>query len=232
MSEILVIIPSYNEKDNIASLIDALFALPIDADILVVDDSSDETANIVKSKQLEQPKLFLNKRTVKTGRGSAVLEGFRFALQKDYRLIVEMDADFSHDPQELPSLLALAGPNTLVIGSRYLKESRIVNWPLSRTIFSRLANFYAESVLRIGIHDYTNGYRVYGREALQKLAPEKIQSQGHIVLSEIAYQLFRKGVTFREVPTVFVNRLRGSSNFSLALIFEAFLSVLRIRFFA
>ena len=230
MSRTLIIIPSYNEQDNIASLIDTLFSLSLNADILIVDDSSDGTADVVRKKQVGEPRLFLNKRAVKSGRGSAVLEGFCFALARDYQRIVEMDADLSHDPKELPSLMAVSGPNTLVIGSRYLKDSKIRNWPLARTVFSRLANVYAEAVLGIGIHDYTNGYRVYGREALEKLEPEKIESSGHIVLSEIAYQLFCKGVTFREVPTVFVNRLRGSSTFSISLIVEAFLSVLRIRF--
>lgn len=230
MPKTLIIIPSYNEKENIASLIDALLKLPVGADVLVVDDSSDGTAAMLKEKQVTEPRLFLIAREKKSGRGTAVLEGFRFALSRDYQRIVEMDADFSHDPKELSSLLALSGSNTLVIGSRYLKTSKILNWPRSRRVFSKCANFYAHIVLGIGIHDYTNGYRVYGREALEKLDIEKIKSRGYIVLSEIAYQLFRKGVSFAEVPTIFVNRARGVSSFSLKEAREAFLSVLRIRF--
>ena len=230
MYKTLIIIPSWNEKENISSLIDALFGLPIGADVLVVDDSSDGTADVIRKKQETQPRLALIQREKKSGRGTAVLEGFRYALSRDYRRIVEMDTDFSHDPKELPTLLAVSGDNKLVIGSRYLKTSRILNWPLSRRIFSRCANYYANLVLGIGIHDYTNGYRVYGREALEKLNIGNIKSGGFIVLSEIAYQLFRKGVSFVEVPTIFVNRERGVSSFSLIEAREAFLTVLRIRF--
>ena len=230
MSKTLIIIPSYNEKENIGSLIDALFALPIGADILVVDDSSDGTIDLIKKKQAGEPRLHLIARGKKSGRGTAVLEGCRFALSHGYERIAEMDADFSHNPNELPSLLAVSGPNKLVIGSRYLKASRILDWPLSRRIFSRCANFYANVILGIGIHDYTNGYRVYGREALEKLEFNKIKSHGYIVLSEVAYQLFRKGVAFEEVPIIFVNRQRGVSNFSIKEAREAFFSVLRIRF--
>ena len=230
MLKTLIIIPSYNEKGNIGSLIDTLFALPIEADILVVDDSNDGTADVIKKKQISKPRLHLIAREKKSGRGTAVLEGCRFALSHGYERIAEMDADFSHNPNELPSLLAVSGPNKLVIGSRYLKSSRILDWPLSRRIFSRCANFYANLILGIGIHDYTNGYRVYGREALEKLEFNKIKSHGYIVLSEVAYQLFRKGVAFEEVPTVFVNRQRGVSSFSIKEAREAFFAVLRIRF--
>jgi dolichol-phosphate mannosyltransferase len=132
-------------------------------------------------------------------------------------------------PTSVASLLAVSGDNTLVIGSRYLPTSKILNWPLTRRIFSKFANFYANLILRIGIHDYTNGYRVYGREALKKLDMAQIKNQGYIVLSEISYQLFKKGVKFAEVPTRFVNRRRGASNFSLKEIREAFTSVIRIR---
>ncbi len=226
----LVIIPSYNEYENIVKLCEALLADNSETEVLVVDDSSDNTAELVAEKQKIEPRLSLIKREVKGGRGSAVLEGFKFALARDYERIAEMDADFSHDPREFESLLAASADNTVVIGSRYVKGSRIVGWPLSRRIFSKCANFYANSVLGIGIHDYTNGYRIYGREALEKLDMSKITGLGYIVLSEISYQLFKKGVKFVEVPTVFVNRRRGVSNFSLKEVREAFTSVLRIKF--
>jgi dolichol-phosphate mannosyltransferase len=229
MSKTLVIIPCYNEAENIVNLINALLALPLGVDVLVVDDSKDNTAELVRERQLGEPRLSLIKREEKGGRGTAVLAGFKFALARDYDRIVEMDADFSHNPTELASLLAVSGDNTLVIGSRYLPTSKILNWPLTRRIFSKFANFYANLILRIGIHDYTNGYRVYGREALKKLDMAQIKNQGYIVLSEISYQLFKKGVKFAEVPTRFVNRRRGASNFSLKEIREAFTSVIRIR---
>jgi dolichol-phosphate mannosyltransferase len=230
MPKTLVIIPSYNERENIASLIDALLALPFDLEVLVVDDGTDGTAEIVASKGEKEPRVHCIWRGGKGGRGSAVLDGFRFARTHNFDRIVEMDADFSHDPRELSRLLEKAGDDVLVIGSRYLPGSSIRNWPLSRRVFSKCANFYANAVLQIGISDYTNGYRVYGKTALAKLDMDTIRSSGYIVLSEIAYQLFREGVSFREVPTTFVNRQRGASNFSLREARDAFTSVLRIRF--
>ena len=169
------------------------------------------------------------KREGKGGRGTAVIEGFKFALARDYQFIAEMDADFSHDPHEFKKLMAVAGDNTMVIGSRNVRGSKIVNWPLGRRIFHKLANIYADFILGIGIHDYTNGYRIYGRTALEKLDISKIKQRGYIVLSEISHQLFKKGVKFVEVPILFIHR-RGNSNFSLKEVIEAFLSVLRIRF--
>ena len=229
MAKILVIIPSYNEKDTVIVLIEKLFHLKLDLDVLVVDDSKDETGDLIKKKQLERANLYLIKRQGKLGRGTAVLDGLKFGFNKDYQYFVEMDADLSHQPDELPSLMSLAAPNQVVIGSRYLKESKIVNWPFKRRIFSRLANFYAGLILGIGIHDYTNGFRVYGREAALKINFGEIKSTGYIVLSEIAYQLFKKGVEFVEQKTIFINRSRGRSNFSFKEIKESFLSVLRIK---
>ena len=226
----LIIIPSYNESENIVRLINVLLSENQNVEVLVVDDSSDNTADLVKQRQVDEPRLHLIKRQGKGGRGTAVLDGFKFALSRDYKLVAEMDADFSHDPHEFQSLVAVSGDNIMVIGSRDIKGSRIVNWPWKRVAFHRLANIYANIILRIGIHDYTNGYRIYGRGALEKLDISKIKGIGYIVLSEISYQMFRKGVKFVEVPTLFVNRRRGVSNFSLKEITEAFTSVLRVRF--
>jgi len=229
MSKILVIIPTYNEADTIVSLVEKLFSLSLDLDIVIVDDGQDGTENLIRQQLTSRPNLFLIKRQIKAGRGSAVLEGIKFGLSKDYDLLAEMDADFSHQPEELPGLMKLAAANRVVIGSRYVKGSKIINWPLGRRIFSRLANFYAALILGIGINDYTNGYRVYGREAARKLDFVKIKSSGYIVLSEIAYQLFKKGVEFVEQKTTFINRRRGQSNFSIKEIKESFISVLRIK---
>jgi len=229
MDKILVIIPTYNEEKTIIQLIDELFSLQLNLDILVVDDGKDKTGELVSEKQKEKQNLFLNKREKKAGRGSAVIEGIRFGLKKDYDYIVEMDADFSHQPKELPELMKLASPNGVVIASRYLKGSVIKNWPLQRKVFSRFANIYANFILRIGLHDYTNGYRIYGREALKKIDLNNIQASGYIVLSEIAYMLHLAGATFKERETLFINRVHGDSNFSLHEIKEAFASVIRIK---
>ncbi len=230
MPKTLIIIPCYNESDNIINLITVLLKDNATVDVLVVDDSQDNTADLVREKQKSEPRLFLIKRQGKGGRGTAVLDGFKFGIERGYERIAEMDADFSHDPKEFSSLLTVSGDNTLVIGSRYLKESKIVGWPIQRRVFSKLANFYANIILGIGIHDYTNGYRIYGREAIKSLDISKIKEKGYIVLSEISYQLFKRGVKIIEVPTVFVNRRRGVSNFSLKEITDAFTSVLKIRF--
>lgn len=227
----LIIIPCYNESENIVRLIDVLLSENSNTDVLVVDDSVDNTALLVKARQVGEPRLFLIKRQGKGGRGTAILDGFKFALARDYTRVAEMDADFSHDPHEFSSLMAVSGDNVMVIGSRDLKESKIVGWPTTRIAFHVLANIYANIILRIGIHDYTNGYRIYGRKALEKLDMSKIKGIGYIVLSEISYQMFKNGVEFREVPTVFVNRRRGASNFSLKEIIEAFTSVIRVKLY-
>lgn len=229
MPKTLIIIPCYNESENIVKLIDVLLSIDPSIEVLVVDDSRDNTAELVRNRQTNEARLHLIKRQGKGGRGTAVLDGFKFALARDYKLIAEMDADFSHEPREFKSLVAVSADNTMVIGSRDLKESKIVGWPWKRTLFHKFANFYAKIILRIPIKDYTNGYRIYGRGALEKLDMTRIKGIGYIVLSEISYQLFKKGVKFVEVPTVFVNRKRGASNFSLKEITEAFTSVIRIK---
>lgn len=229
MPNILVIIPTYNEQENIIKLIDKLNSLKSDLDILVVDDGDDNTEELIRGKQADTPNLFLIKRNGKSGRGSAVLDGLKFGLQKDYQYLAEMDADFSHQPEELPGLLKMAKLDNIIIGSRYARGSRIVNWPIKRRIFSKLANFYANAILRIGIFDYTNGYRIYGRKAIEKLDFNLIKSKGYIVLSEISYQMHKKGVKFIECKSLFINRNRGASNFSLKEIKEAFISVIKIK---
>lgn len=229
MSKILVIVPTYNEEATIGKLVKQLLNLNLNLDILVVDDGTDKTPDIIKNHSAYGHQLFLIKRQLKSGRGTAVIEGLKFGLEGDYDYFVEMDADSSHQPDELPGLIKLAAADNVVIASRYLPGSQIKNWPLRRKIFSRLANFYANLVLGIGLHDYTNGYRVYGRAAVQKLDLNKIKSIGYIVLSEIAYFLHRRGVKFKENKTLFINRNRGVSNFSSKEIKEAFSAVWRIK---
>ena len=224
-----MIVPTYNEQATIKQLIEELLALPDAIDVLVVDDGSDDTEKIVRAIIAGTPRVSIIKRAVKSGRGTAVIEGLKFGLSKGYEYLAEMDADFSHPPRELPELLKLAGPNKVVIASRYVKGSRIENWPISRRIFSKFANFYANLILGIGIHDYTTGYRIYGRQALEKIDLNSITSIGYIVLSEIAYRLHQVKAEFIERPSVFVNRSRGASNFSFKEVTEAFASVIRLK---
>ncbi|MFA6039791.1 MAG: polyprenol monophosphomannose synthase [Candidatus Peribacteraceae bacterium] len=228
----LVIIPSFNERENIGALVEEVLAVAPGIEVLVVDDSSpDGTAETVRQAQGRHPdRLHLIVRQGKGGRGSAVLEGFAFALKGPYLRILEMDADFSHRPSEIPTLIEAAEHADCVVGSRYLPGSEIHHWGWKRTFFSAFANRYARVVLGIPLSDYTNGFRCYRREAVEGLEPERIDAKGYVVLSEVAYQLHRKGFRFAQVPTVFVNRRRGISNLSFREIREAFLSVLRIRF--
>ncbi len=227
----LVIIPCYNEAENIVQLVDRLMDLYPSIEVLVVDDSSpDGTAALVKKAQERHAgRLHLIVRQGKGGRGSAVLAGFAWALERDYEIVFEMDSDFSHKPEEIASFMEKIKNNDMVVGSRYLPGSEIREWGPKRTFFSKWANRYARLVLRIPMSDYTNGFRAYRRKALEMIDMKKIDAKGYVVLSEVAYQLHRKGATIGEVPTVFVNRRRGISNLTGHEIHEAFFSVIRIR---
>ena len=227
--KILVIIPTYNEQDNILLLIDKIFNLKLNINILVVDDGEDKTVHLVRQRQATTDKLFLIKRCGQTGRGSAVVEGLKFGLKQDFDYFLEMDADFSHRPEEIPELLKLARNFDIVIASRYIKGSELKNWSVKRRVFSRLANIFINIVLGLGLHDYTNGYRVYTREAVEQLEFDKIESTGYIALSEIAYQFFKKSFKFVERKTLFINRSRGNSKFSYREIKDAFITTLSIK---
>lgn len=228
---VLVIVPSYNERENIAALIESVLAHGPEIDVLVVDDESpDGTSGVVNAEIGKHAgRLHLMTRRGKGGRGSAVLEGFRYALEHGYDLVLEMDADFSHKPDEIPLLLDRIQTCDFVVGSRYLPQSEIHDWGWKRTFFSRWANRYARAVLHIPLSDYTNGFRCYRRAAVEAVETDHIDAKGYVVLSEVAYQLHRKGFSLGEVPTIFVNRRRGISNLSIHEIKEAFFSVLRIR---
>jgi len=229
MADILVIIPTYNERENITALCRELLATSQEIEILVVDDNSpDDTAKVVADLAATNERVHLVVREGKGGRGGAVLAGMAWGLARPYRLFFEMDADFSHRPCEVPLFLEAIRRADVVVGSRYLPSSRIVNWPRLRRFFSGWANRYARFFLGIPITDYTNGYRCYRREAAAAINPDAINARGYIVLSEIAVQLHSKDFKFAEVPTVFVNRRRGESNLSRREITSAFWGVLSL----
>lgn len=226
-----VVIPTYREADNIASLIRSLQQVVPGVVIVIVDDSPDSaTADAVAAVQSDN--VTCMRRGSKSGRGSAVLVGMGRLLEQDCNPIIEMDADFSHDPNELPRLLAAlerAGSG-LVIASRYIAGSSITNWPLRRRVFSRSANWLARRLLRIPVADYTNGYRAYDRSAARTVADTcgRVGS-GFIALSETLVNLWCRGYDVSEVPTHFVNRTRGESSVSWREIRNAFVGLLRIR---
>lgn len=230
MSSILIVIPTFNEADNIQDLLKRLTSLYADADILVVDDGSpDGTAKKVRECMMTHPRVLLIERSGKGGRGSAVLEGFRYGLGRDYTTFIEMDADFSHRPEEIAGMLETLKSHDMVVASRYLPQSEIHEWGIKRTVFSFLANKFAWMMLHIPISDYTNGFRSYTRTAVESLHMDQIDAKGYVVLSEVAMQLHRAGKRIGEVPSIFVNRRRGISNLTRKEIREAFCSILRIR---
>jgi dolichol-phosphate mannosyltransferase len=233
VTKILVIIPTYNETENIGKLIDCIFEACGDVDILVVDDDSpDGTAYLVREKQKQYgEKLRLKVRTEgKAGRGSACLYAFKVALDENYDCAIEMDADFSHDPIEIPKMIRKIEEYDVVVGSKYMKGAKIEGWNWFRKLLSRGANFYARLILGIPISDYTNGYRCYGRRALEIIPEFKFEGKGFTVIPQMSYQLYKAGMKFTEIPITFVNRREGKSNMTFKEIIESFTAIPKIRF--
>ena len=226
---IYVVIPTYNEVDNIAALIQALLEISPNITIIVVDDNSpDGTGRVVDELGKQNSRIKCIHRQGKGGRGAACIEGFRMALAEGADLIFEMDADFSHDPKEIPLFLEKIKNNDMVLGSRYTKGGKAINWSPLRRIFSHFANTITRFFLQIPITDYTNGYRCYRRLTFDFIDFNAIDAKGYIVLSEIAVQIHHKGLAIGEIPTRFVNRVRGESNLNLNEVIGALKSVLRL----
>lgn len=229
----LVIIPTYNEQDNISLLIPAIFALKAGFDILVVDDSSpDGTADTIKKLQATYPdRLYLKCRKAKQGIGTAYVEGFRFALQQQYQYILTMDADFSHSPQDLIRLHGLCQQVSydLVIGSRYISGINVVNWPMSRLLLSYWANACIRFLTGLSVRDATAGFQCYTRKTLEVLDLEAIRSVGYIFQVEMKFLAWKHGFRITEVPIVFTNRKRGQSKMSRRILSEALLRVIQMK---
>jgi len=220
----LVIIPTYNEADNIKPLIGAILRSYSQAlEILVIDDNSpDGTASIIESIIENESRVHLIQRPGKLGLGTAYLAGFRYALEHGYERIIEMDADFSHDPAAITSLLKEAQNTDLVIGSRYLNNTvNVINWPLSRLILSKTASIYTRWITGMPVSDPTSGFKCLSRKALQAIALDRIHSQGYSFQIEIDFRVWRQGLTIREVPIVFVDRTVGKSKMTRKNIVEA-----------
>lgn len=233
MSENLVIIPTYNEKENIENIIRAIFSQPHDFHILIVDDGSpDGTAQIVKNLQQEFPeKLFIIERSGKLGLGTAYITGFKWALQHDYQYIYEMDADFSHNPADLPKLYAACSQEgaDVAIGSRYLTGVNVVNWPLKRVLMSYLASYYVRIITGLKIADTTAGFVCYKRNVLQTIDLEKIRFKGYGFQIEMKFTAAKCGFKLKEIPIVFINRELGASKMSSGIFGEAFFGVIQLK---
>ena len=234
----LVIIPTYNEKENISNIIHAVMALEDGFDILVLDDNSpDGTASIVKdliSSDSFKNRLHLIERSGKLGLGTAYITGFKWALENKYDYIFEMDADFSHDPKDLPRLLAACEQegNDMAIGSRYITGVNVVNWPMKRVLMSYYASKYVRFVTRIPVHDTTAGFVCYRREVLDTIDLDAIRFKGYAFQIEMKFTAHRLGFKVAEVPVVFVNRCLGTSKMSGGIFGEALFGVMRLRWAA
>ena len=233
MSDSLIIIPTYNEKENIEKIIRKVFSLEKSFHILIIDDGSpDGTGNIVKNLQSEfNGQLQIEERTGKLGLGTAYIHGFKLALTKNYQFIFEMDADFSHDPNDL---IRLYNANTLeggdlAIGSRYVKGVNIVNWPMARLLMSFFASKYVRLITGMPIHDSTAGFKCYRRDVLETINFDEIQFVGYAFQIEMKFKAWKYGFKVVEVPVIFTDRTEGTSKMSGGIFFEAVIGVIQMK---
>ena len=226
----LIVTPTYNERKNILELVSTLFELNPDFHILVVDDSSpDGTAEIVEELQADCANLHLLSRNEKTGLGSAYIAGFNYALERDYEAVVQMDADMSHDPKDVPLLIEAIENADLAIGSRYISGINVVNWPLQRLIISYGANIYTRLVTRLPVRDATGGFKCWRREALEAINLDGVRSQGYSFQIEMTYRAWLKGFRITEIPIIFVDRTVGESKMTRSIMLEAAIMIPRLR---
>ncbi len=233
MDRKVVIIPTYNEKENIEAIVRKVFSLDGEYNVLIIDDGSpDGTAGIVKGIQEEFPeRLFMIERSGKLGLGTAYLTGFKWALEKGYDCIFEMDADFSHNPEDLPRLhKACLECGGVAIGSRYCDGISVVNWPIGRILMSYFASIYVKTVLGMKIHDCTAGFKCYSRKTLEAIDLDDVQMKGYGFQIEMKYTAWKLGFKLAEVPIIFVNRKLGTSKMSGGIFGEAFWGVIRLKF--
>ncbi len=233
MNDSIVIIPTYNEIDNIEKMIRKIFSLDKAFDVLVIDDNSpDETAKIVKKLQIEFPeKLSLIERRGKLGLGTAYIAGFKWALQNGYEYIFEMDADFSHNPNDLICLYEACSSRKadLAIGSRYKSGVNVVNWPMGRVVLSYFASMYVRFITGMDIRDATAGFKCYRKRVLQTINLDKIRSKGYAFQIEMKFNVWKTGFKIEEIPIIFTDRKRGQSKMSGGIFNEAFFGVIKLK---
>jgi len=230
----LVIIPTYNERENISRIIPAVLAQDARIDVLIVDDGSpDGTGAIVDKIAGENPRVHALHRSGKLGLGTAYVAGFKWALNRDYDFIFEMDADFSHNPDRLPKFLDAIQNADLVLGSRYQNgQINVVNWPISRLFLSYSANIYARQITRVKIFDATGGFKCFRRKVLEAIDLDDVRSNGYAFQIEMTFRAWRKGFRIVEIPIVFVDRTEGTSKMSKKIVREAVWMVWRLRWWA
>jgi dolichol-phosphate mannosyltransferase len=222
MPETTIVVPTYNEKQNIERLISALLEAGPEIRVLIVDDNSpDGTAECVEAIASNNPRVRLLKRPRKMGLGSAYIDGFRDALDHGAEVLIQMDADFSHDPRYIPDLLRAIEDNDLVIGSRYVRGVNVVNWPIQRLLLSYFANSYSRVITGLPVHDATSGFKCFRREVLEAISLDEIISDGYCFQIEMTFRSWRKGFRVAEIPIVFTERHSGASKMSRNIIWEA-----------
>ena len=227
----LVIVPTYNERDNLPPLIERLMKLPVTVEVLVVDDNSpDGTGKLAADIAAKNPQIHVLHRQEKNGLGRAYIAGFKWALERDYEFIFEMDGDFSHNPDDIPSFLKAAQDADLVIGSRYRDGIRVINWPLKRLMLSMGAGQYVRTITGMPISDPTGGYKCFRRKTLQALDLDAIRSNGYSFQIEMSHKIWRQGLRIAEVPIIFTDRFIGTSKMSRKIVWEALFMVWRLLF--
>jgi dolichol-phosphate mannosyltransferase len=229
--KVLVIIPTYNERENLEELLQQIFAQPIpDLHVMIIDDnSSDGTGALAEELRTRNPRIEVMHRPGKLGLGSAYVAGFRHALEHGYDVVFEMDADFSHNPDSLPEFIREIAEVDLVVGSRYLYGVTVVNWPLTRLILSYGANLYTRIITGLPIKDATGGFKCFRRQVLESLDLDRVKSDGYGFQIEINYKAWRKRFRIKEIPILFVDRRAGTSKMSRRIVWEAALLVWRLR---
>ncbi|MFN3966706.1 MAG: polyprenol monophosphomannose synthase [Endomicrobiia bacterium] len=227
---LLIITPTYNEKNNIKTLIEKIYN-SVDAHLLVIDDNSpDGTGKILEELKTKNEKLKVIHRPAKLGLGTAYIEGFKFAIQNNYEEIIIMDADLSHDPRYLPVFIEKLKYYDLVIGSRYISDGGVVGWPIHRKLLSFFGNLYAKTITGLPINDSTSGFMGFKREVIKSLLQDNIKTEGYSFLIELKYRAYKKNFRICEIPIVFTDRIAGKSKISKKIIFEALLLVWKLRF--
>lgn len=232
MSDSIIIIPTYNERENIERIIRKVFSLERPFDILIVEDNSpDGTADIVKALMKDYPgRLHMEERKGKLGLGTAYIHGFKWALARDYEYIFEMDADFSHNPEDLPRLYdAARDGGDLVIGSRYITGVNVVNWPMGRVLMSYYASSYVRIITRMKVRDTTAGFKCYRRKVLETINLDKVRFMGYAFQIEMKFTAWKLGFNIREIPIIFTDRTLGVSKMSKGIFKEAVFGVIKLR---
>src|SRR6266481_1412280 len=231
MNKSLVVVPTYNERENLPPLTQRLLGLPVSVDMLVVDDNSpDGTGKIADELADKNPAIHVLHRKEKSGLGRAYIAGFKWALENGYEFVFELDGDFSHNPDDIPMFLEAARNAELVLGSRYLNGIRIINWPLRRLILSKSAATYVRIITGMPFTDPTGGYKCFRRRALEAINLEEVRSNGYSFQIEMTHKLWRRGLTVVEVPIVFTDRFQGHSKMSGHIVREALIMVWRLWF--